>query len=414
MSDPKEYKQGGGTAPWLSIVGIGEDGLAGLGEASRAAIANADHVFGGKRHLHLAKDRIKGEALSWPSPFDPDFSAIVKLRGARVCVLASGEPFFFGVGASLVRVIDPTQMLVLPAPSSFSLAAAKLGWPLQEVELLSLHARPIELLRPLLQPGRRIMALTSKASSPAQICTYLHDLGFAASRITVLEALGGPDEKISTRTVAGFDLLNINALNIIALEVAASDEAPVIPCTSGLPDGWFEHDGQISKREIRALTLSALQPRAGQLLWDIGSGSGSVAIEWMLAHPSLRAIAIERDPARAKRIARNAGSFGVPSLQVVQGAAPRALKGLPPPDVIFVGGGGSSANLMEAAMEALPSGGRLVANGVTIEMETALAVLAEKQGGALTRIALSRRSGLGSLQTFRPALPITQWAWRKP
>ena len=412
----ESIKKAGEERPvWLSIVGIGEEGVKALGEAAREAIRQSAHVFGGKRHLALAKSLIKGQAQSWPSPFDTEFAQIVKHRGERVCVLASGDPFFYGVGASLARLVSPAEMQVFPAPSAFSLAAARLGWPLQEVILLSLHARPMELLRPHLQPKRKILALTNGADSPALVADYLVQLGFGRSKMTVLEALGGDEEKISTVQAASFDLPKVNPLNLLALEIVPSSvEARVLPCTPGLPDDWYEHDGQISKREIRALTLSALQPRAGELLWDIGAGSGSVGIEWMLAHPANRTIAIERDPARARRITRNADALGVPLLEVVQGEAPRILKSLPPPDAVFVGGGGSNAKLMSAAMAALSSGGRLVANGVTMEMEKALAELATEHGGHLIRLALSRCQPLGRMTSFRPALPITQWSWIKP
>lgn len=402
------------TSKWLTIVGIGEDGVAGLGDEAKRRIAGAEFVFGGKRHLALAASLIKGEARAWPMPFDPDMRDVLALTGRRVCVLASGDPFFHGVGVTLARKVAPQEMGVIPAPSAFSLAAARLGWALQDVETISLHGRPLDLIRPLLHWGNRILALTSDADAPAAIARLLTELGFGASRLTVLEALGGPNEQLRSARADAFELENINPLNVMALEIESSPEARILPLTVGLADHLFEHDGQITKREIRAVTLAALAPRRGELLWDVGAGSGSIGIEWMLAHPSMRAIAIEADPTRAARIGRNASHCGVPGLVVVEGSAPKALARLDTPDAIFVGGGGSDAGVLGAAIKALRPGGRLVANAVTLEMEALLLSRHASLGGDLTRIALSRVTPVGSMQAWRPAMPVTQWSWVKP
>jgi precorrin-6Y C5,15-methyltransferase (decarboxylating) len=285
---------------------------------------------------------------------------------------------------------------------------------LQDIETVSLHGRPIDLIRPLLHAKARILALTSDGKAPAEIAALLSTLGFGPSRLTVLEALGGPDERIRTADADAFDLENINPLNVLAIEVEQSPQARVIPLATGRTDDLFEHDGQITKREVRAVTLSALAPRQGELLWDIGAGSGSIAIEWLLTHPSLKAIAIEADPERAARIGRNASAFGVPYLQVAEGKAPETLAGLPAPSVVFIGGGGTDKGVLDAAIAALPSHGRLVANAVTLEMEALLIVSHARLGGELTRIAVSRAGALGSMQAWRPALPVTQWSWTKP
>ena len=398
---------------WLTIVGIGEDGLAGLGDAARAAIANADHVFGGARHIELAAPLIKGSAHPWQTPFSASIDAIMALRGEAVCVLASGDPFHHGVGATLVRQIDASQMRVYPHPSSFSLAAARLGWPLQDVLTLSLHGRPLDFVRPHLHAGARILALTSDEHGPAQLAKLLTEAGFGISIITVLEALGGPSETIRSHVAMSFALDDINPLNICAISVVALPGARVLPLTSGLDDALFEHDGQITKREIRALTLSALAPRRGETLWDIGAGSGSIAIEWMLADPSLRAIAIEADAERAARMARNAARFGVPDLAIITGTAPDALVGLEPPHAIFIGGGGSDPGVLDAAITALRPGGRLVANAVTLELEALLLAKQAKLGGSLTRLSVERADAIGSMTGWRPAMPITQWTWVK-
>lgn len=399
---------------WLSIVGIGEDGIAGLGEAARAAIANADYVFGGERHLELASSAITGEPRTWLSPFSASIDAVLALRGRKVCVLASGDPFHYGVGATLARRIDASEMRVFPHPSSFSLAAARLGWPLQDVLSLSLHGRPLDLIRPHLHTGTRILTLTSDERGPAALAQLLTDAGFGISIITVLEALGGPDERVRSHVAMNFALTEISPLNICAISVVALPGARVLPLTPGLDDALFEHDGQITKREVRALTLSALAPRRNEVLWDIGAGSGSIAIEWMLADPSLRAIAIEADAERAARLLRNATAFCVPDLQLVAGRAPEMLAGLEPlPHAIFIGGGGSDPGVIEAAIAALRPGGRLVANAVTLELEAILLAKHAELGGSLTRIAVSRADAVGSMTGWRPAMPITQWVWTK-
>ncbi|PZV35211.1 precorrin-6y C5,15-methyltransferase (decarboxylating) subunit CbiE [Mesorhizobium kowhaii] len=399
---------------WLSIVGIGEDGLAGLGDEAKQLIAKAEIIFGGKRHLALVASFAKGEARPWAIPFDAEMADVLALAGRNVCVLASGDPFFHGVGATLARKVKAQEMHVIPAPSAISLAAARLGWALQDVETVSLHGRPLDLIRPLLQPNARILALTSDAEAPAAIARLLTELDFGTSRLTVLEALGGRRETLRSAQADAFDLENINPLNVLAIDVEPGPDARVLPLTVGLADHLFDHDGQITKREIRAITLSALAPRRGELLWDIGAGSGSIGIEWMLSHPSLRAIAIEADPIRAARIGRNAAACGVPGLVVVEGSAPKALARLDTPDAIFIGGGGSDAGVLNAAIKALRAGGRLVANAVTLEMETLLLARHVSLGGDLTRINISRASPVGSMQAWRPAMPVTQWSWVKP
>ncbi|WP_206020804.1 precorrin-6y C5,15-methyltransferase (decarboxylating) subunit CbiE [Roseococcus sp. SYP-B2431] len=389
---------------WLSILGLGEEGVVGLPPLSRGLVAGAEIVFGGRRHLELAAPLIRGEARPWPSPFD--VSGVLAERGRRVVVLASGDPMWHGVGATLLRRMPPAEALVVPAPSAFSLAAARLGWPMEGVVTLSLHGRPIELLRPHLHPGARILALTSDALGPAAIAELLRD-GFADTRLTVLEALGGKHERI--REGIG---PNIAPLNLVALEVVASPGARILPRAPGLPDHFFEHDGQLTKREIRAVTLSALAPRRGALLWDIGAGAGSIGIEWMLADPSLRAIAIEARADRAARLRRNALALGVPGLSVVEDEAPAALAGLEPPDAVFLGGGAGDA--LDAALAALKPGGRCVANAVTLETEALLLARRATLGGEMLRLAVSRAEPVGGLTGWRAAMPVTQWIWDKP
>jgi precorrin-6Y C5,15-methyltransferase (decarboxylating) len=399
---------------WLSIVGIGEDGVDGLTPTARGLIGAAEIVFGGRRHLGLAASLIRGATRPWPSPFDGAADEVLRHRGRQICVLASGDPFHYGIGAVLAQQIDPREMIVLPAPSAFSLAAARLGWSLSHTTLLSAHGRSLDLLRPHLQPGARILALTSDGDAPIALARLLAETGFGASPLTVLEALGGPRERIRTITAADFNFDTVEALNIVAIEAKAAPEARVITRSAGLADTLFEHDGQITKREVRAVTLSSLAPRRGELLWDIGAGAGSVAIEWLLSDPTfMRAVAIEERTDRAARIRRNAAALGVPYLQIVEGSAPAALTELAVPDAVFVGGG-ADASVLDAASRALRPGGRLAVNAVTLETEALLLARHAALGGELTRITIARAQPIGEKIGWRSAMPITHWLWTKP
>jgi precorrin-6Y C5,15-methyltransferase (decarboxylating) len=402
-----------GQQRWLALIGLGEDGVDGLTPAAKALVANAKLVIGGQRHLALADGLPHGERRPWASPIAETIPAIVARRGEPVAVLASGDPYCFGVGALLARHIPPEETVCVPAPSSLSLACARLGWALDDTASISLCGRPIETLASLLQPGRRVLALSADAATPAAVARYLAGRGFGPSVLRVLEALGGPQERMRATRAADFGFNDVQALNLLAIEVVATADAKIIPLASGLPDQLFEHDGQLTKREIRAVTLSALAPRAGELLWDVGAGSGSVSIEWLLRHPSTRAVAIERDPARAARAARNAADLGVPRLDVVTGTAPDSLAGLPAPDAVFIGGGGT-AETIDAGWAALNSGGRLVANAVTLQTERILLAAQHRLGGALTRLSVERLDAVGGRLAFRPALTVTQWGATKP
>lgn len=399
-------------APWLSIIGIGEDGLAGLGTAALAYLAGAETVFGGARHLRLAAGGITGEARTWPSPFS--VAPVLALRGRRVAVLASGDPMWHGAGASLLREIPAHEARVFPHASAASLAAARLGWPLAEVMTLSLHGRDMALLRPHLHPGARLILLTSGAEAPAAIAALLVGMGFGGSRLTLLEALGGPEERLRTASAAGFALAAPHPLNTLAVEVVAAPDATWLPRAPGLPDALFAHDGQLTKREARALALSALRPFPGGLLWDVGAGAGSIGIEWMLAHPACHAIGIEAREDRAARAAANAAALGVPGLRLVVGEAPTAFTGLPAPDAIFLGGGANDPGVFEAALSALKPGGVFVAHAVTLETEALLLARHAALGGEMLRINLSRAEAVGSMTGWRAAMPVTQWVWRKP
>lgn len=389
--------------PWLTIIGLGEDGLAGLSDASRAALAAADVVFGAPRHLALAALAESGRA--WPVPFRID--PVLAERGRKTVVLASGDPFWFGAGGSLAEHLAPGEWICHPAPSTFSLAAARLGWRLEETLCLGLHAAPFARLVPLLSRGVRFICLLRDGVAAGDLARWLTERGFGPSRLTVLEALGGPVERVRTAVADGFDLPDVRHPVAVAIEAAGS---PGLPRTAGLPDESFAHDGQITKRPIRALTLSALAPRPGEVLWDLGAGSGSISIEWCLAAPGATAQAVEARPDRAGNVRANAAAFGVEHrVTVTEGRWADLIASLPPPDAVFVGGGADAAG-METIWGVVPRGARLVANAVTLESEALLASCHARHGGTLLRIELAHAEPLGRLRGWQPVRPVVQWS----
>ncbi|MFS2159940.1 precorrin-6y C5,15-methyltransferase (decarboxylating) subunit CbiE [Pseudomonas sp. Pseusp122] len=399
-------------SPWLTVVGIGEDGFKGLGRNARHALLRASQVFGGARQLALLPPCINAERRAWPSPFS--LEPVLAQRGDEVCVLASGDPMLFGVGASLSRVVANDEMLILPAPSSYSLAAARLGWPLQEVVTLSVVARPLAALNLHLHHGVRLLILSNDGSSPAAIAQLLRERGFGASPMTVLEHLGGTAERRVDGLARDWTDAEIAALNLVAVDCRADADTPRLSPASGLPDTAFKHDGQLTKRDVRAITLARLAPLPGELLWDVGAGCGSIGIEWMRAHPTCRALAIEADEGRQQLIELNRDTLGVPGLQLIRGSAPEALNGLETPDTIFIGGGVTRPGVLEQCWQQLRPGGRLVANAVTLQSETTLMAWREQHGGELTRIQVAHAKPLGEFDTWRQALPITLWEVIKP
>lgn len=398
--------------PWLTVVGIGEDGFKGLGKTARRALLTAGQVVGGQRQLDLLPACIRAERKAWPTPFS--LNPVLEQRGTPICVLASGDPMLFGVGASLARVVAIDEMLVLPAPSSYSLATARLGWPSQDVVTLSVVGRPLAALNAQVHNGVRLLVLSNDGSSPAAIAELLRARGFGPSRMTVLEHLGGDAE----RRVEGFahDWSDppIAALNLVAIECRADADAPRLSLLAGLPDEAFKHDGQLTKRDVRAITLARLAPAPGELLWDVGAGCGSIGIEWMRAHPSCRALAIESDEGRQRLIEHNRDALGVPGLHLIRGRAPQALDALEAPDAIFIGGGVTRPGVLDLCWQRLRPGGRLVANAVTLQSEATLVVWREQYGGELTRLHVAQAKPLGEFDTWRQALPITLLEAIKP
>lgn len=399
-------------APWLTVVGIGEDGYKGLGKNARHALLHADQVFGGPRQLALLPPCIRAELRAWPSPFS--LNPVLEQRGAEVCVLASGDPMLFGVGASLARVVAGEEMRVISAPSSCSLAAARMGWALQDAAIISVVARPLAALNAHIHHGVRILVLSNDGSSPAAIASLLRERGYGPSLMTVFEHLGGEAERRVDGMAGEWGNTEIAALNLVAIDCRADAATPRLTTLAGLPDSAFEHDGQLTKRDVRAMTLARLAPVPGELLWDVGAGCGSIGIEWMRAHPTCRTLAVEADEGRQQLIEFNRDALGVPGLQLVRGSAPQALQGLERPDAIFIGGGVTRPGVLEACWEQLRSGGRLVANAVTLQSEAALMTWRDLHGGELTRIQIAHAKPLGEFDTWRQALPITLLDLVKP
>lgn len=391
---------------WLTIIGLGEDGPDGLPPASLRALQRAEVVMGPPRHLALLPD-LQAERIAWPVPFADGLAILRGLRGRPVAVLASGDPFWFGAGAVLAREFDATEWRALPAPSTFSLAAARLGWALEATACLGLHAAPFGRLRRHLAPGARALVLLRDGAAVAALADWLTDLGFGPTTLWVMEALGGPRERVRQATAETLGLDAIAHPVCAALEVAG--DGPTLLAASGWPDALFDHDGQITKRPVRALALSALAPRAGAHLWDIGAGSGSIGIEWLACHPACTASAIEADPTRAARLRANADRLGADRLRLVQGRAPEALDGLAPPDAVFIGGG-LSDRLLDCLWTRIPPGTRLVAHAVTLESEALLAGWHGTHGGSLLRIALSEAAPLGRRRGWQARHPVVQWS----
>ncbi|WP_355662100.1 precorrin-6y C5,15-methyltransferase (decarboxylating) subunit CbiE [Halomonas salifodinae] len=397
-------------APWLTLLGWGEGGTEGLTAASRDALESAELVFGARRHLRLLPP-LAAEVREWPVPFADGIPQLLAERGRRVVMLVSGDPFWFGAGTSLARHLPAEEWRAIPAPSTFGLAACRLGWALEGCTCLGLHAKPLTRIRPYLQVGRRLLVLVRDGAAVAELAGWLTRFGFGASRLHLLEALGGDEERIRSLRADAAQPDDIAHPVAVGLEVAG--EGPALTLTPGLADEFFDHDGQITKQAVRALTLAALAPRAGERLWDIGTGSGSIAIEWLLAHPDNRALGVERDAGRAARARRNAHALGVDWLEVMEGEAlamleEGALAEAEPPEAVFIGGGLSQA-LLEALWRRLPAGVRIVANAVTLESEALLAHWHRQAGGELLRLELASAAPLGTRRGWKASYPIVQW-----
>ncbi|GAB1642092.1 precorrin-6y C5,15-methyltransferase (decarboxylating) subunit CbiE [Krasilnikovia sp. MM14-A1259] len=397
----------------LTVVGIGADGWDGLTGPARAALTAAEAVLGSDRQLAMLPATVAARRVPWPSPLLPALPGLLAdHRGRTLCVLASGDPMWHGIGATLVRHAGADAVRVLPHPSSASLAAARLGWPLADTDVLSLVTAPVEELHPLVHPGRRILVLGRDGTTAAQVAALLTARGYGDSPLTVLSQLGGPAEHALTGAAGTWSHLDTDPLTVIAVECRGAGRP--VPCVPGLPDEAYDTDGQLTKREVRAVTLAVLGPQPGELLWDVGAGSGSIGIEWMRTHRACRAVAVESSAERAARIRANAAALGTPALRVVHGRAPDALADLSAPDAVFIGGGLTRDGVLDTCLAALRAGGRLVANAVTVESEAVLAAWYARLGGELTRVAVSRGAPVGGFTGWRTMMPVTIWSVTKP
>ncbi len=397
------------SARWLSIVGLSEQGLDGLSPDARALVDGAAVLIGGERHLAMVPDDGR-ERLSWPNPLGKLVDEIVSRRGERICVLATGDPMNYGIGVTLAKHVPAEEMTVIPAPSAFSLACSRMGWDRNAVHTVTLHGRPLAGLNRYLYPGACIVALSNDGSTPADVAALLTGQGYGASRLTVFEGMGGGHENRLTGSAEAWPHGRAADFNTLAI-LCAGDAAP--HWAPGLPDDAFAHDGQLTKRAVRAATLAALSPLPGQHLWDVGAGCGSVAIEWLRTHPSCSATAIERHAGRIAMMRDNAANLGVPQLGVVDGDAPAAFEGLPQPDAVFVGGGTSSPEVMTACWQAVRAGGRMVANAVTLEGEQALMDWHARHGGDLSRLSVAHAQPIGRFNGWSPLRTVTQLSIRK-
>ncbi|MGK8522777.1 precorrin-6y C5,15-methyltransferase (decarboxylating) subunit CbiE [Nocardia asteroides] len=410
---PVSTASGPWTGPPITVVGIGADGWDGLGRAARDAVGDAEVLLGSARQLALVPPTVAARRITWPSPLLPALPGLLERElGARLCVLASGDPMFYGIGVTLARLLGPQALRVLPQPSSASLACARLGWPLAETPVVSLVGRPSATVLPELADRRRLLVLSADEHTPRELAQLLGRHGYGDSELTVLEQLGGSAERLRAGTAKQWEHPPGDPLNIVAITCSADQGLPRATRLPGLPDELFGGDGQLTKHEVRALTLAALAPAPGELLWDVGGGSGSIAIEWCRAHPGNRAVAFERLERRRRQIADNAAALGVPHIQVrgEVGAELAVESGIAAPDAIFLGGGLTQDGVLETCWAHLRQGGRLVANAVTAESESLLLSWSSAQGGVLRKFQIYRAEPLGSFTTWRPQLPVTQWS----
>ncbi|MBK1667835.1 cobalamin biosynthesis bifunctional protein CbiET [Rhodovibrio sodomensis] len=398
----------------IEVVGIGEDGWDGLAPAARRIVEAADLLVGGDRHLALVPDT-GAQRLAWPKPLTDAFDTLDRRSAAGpVVVLATGNPLWYGVANLLVRRFGAERVRVRPQSSAFDLACARLGWAQADVDTLTLHGRPPALIQPFVQPGARLLLLSEGRETPGQVAEVLTRRGFGPSKLAVLAHLGGAEERIVAGTAENWDPGEIADLNVVAVHCRPGAGAQVLSTAPGLPDDAFQHDGQLTKREVRAATLAALRPGPEQHLWDVGAGCGSVGIEWMRAARGATATAVEPRQKRLAMIADNALALGTPGLEIVAGRAPDDLAGLDAPDAVFVGGGVHAGDILPACWQALKPGGRLVANAVTLEGEAALLAWHAEHGGELTRLQVSRADPIGPYHGWRPLMAVTQLTAAKP
>lgn len=400
------------SGPWLDIVGIGEDGMDGLSREARGVVEAAEIIIGGDRHHDLSAN-VSAERVRWPSPFDAMIETIHSHRGRRLVVLVTGDPLWYSVGARITKAIPASDIRFHPQLSAFQWAACRMGWSLADCETLTIHGRADSQIVSHIAPNARLLVLTQNTESPGAVAGLLTDRGFGDSRMTALAALGGDREERFDGVACDWSHA-VPDFHTLAITCVAGESARWYPRTGGLPDEAFTHDGQMTKRDVRASTLAKLMPYPDAILWDIGAGSGSVSIEWMRAARGARAVAIEPKGERVTMIRKNAVELGTEKIEIVEARAPDGLTGLVQPDAVFIGGGLTTDGVFETAWDALRPAGRLVANTVTLESEERLIALHQRYGGDLVRLSVQHAEPVGPYRGWRPAMPVTQWSVSKP
>jgi len=395
--------------PWLTVVGLGEDGIDGLSDSARRIVESAEVLIGGRRHLEMIPDN-GGERQTWKVPFTDSIDEITKYHGSRVVVIATGDPLHYGVAVTLAKYFSIEEMIVLPNTGAMSLACARLGWPVSEVECVSLHGRPLETIKSVLAPDQKLIIFSHDRKTPNDVAAELCASGYGSSDIVVFQHMGGGKEARYQATAETWTSAEIADLNTIAIHCRGGARAKRFCGAPGLRDRAFKNDGQITKREVRSITLSSLAPSPGALLWDIGAGCGSISIEWMLAARGAHAFAIEKNIERIALISTNAIALGVPKLEPIHGIAPDILRSLASPQAIFIGGGLSQKGVVEQCWNRLSPGGRLVVNAVSLQSEALMVAWREKLGGDMARINISRAKDVTGHSLWRPLTPVTQWA----
>ena len=380
-------------------------GYASLSPEAQAVLQGTPTIMAPPRHL-ASLPQLSGDQIVWPVPFSEGIEKLLKLRGSRVVVIFSGDPFWFGAGSQIIRKLDRREWCAIPAQSCFSLAAAELGWPIEKTFQLGLHSASFSRLRPYLAVGQNLMVTVRDGESVNSLNEYLIETGFGDSELWVLESLGSASQNV-TKTLAK-EKIKRKFQHPLMVGIKVFGSGKVLSQASGLIDDWFANDGQITKQPIRALTLSALAPRTGQHLWDLGSGSGSIAIEWLLSGPSMKATSVEKNSIRAENINLNAAKLGVDWIEVIESDIMDALSKLDRPDAVFIGGG-FSAESFEKIWKIIPAGTRLVVNGVTIETDRLIIDCAENFGGQLLRFEYSQPKKIGGKSSWKASYPITQW-----
>ena len=395
---------------WLNIIGIGEDGLDGLRSSTKFILESAEILIGGERHHNLTSE-LNVERIYWPKPFNLMYEKIKSYRGKKVVILVTGDPLWFSVGVKIGSLFDSTELTYHPHISAFQNAAVRMNWPLEDVETTTVHGRPLERIIPFFQPNQKLLVLTSGSETPKQVAELLTSKGFGNSKLTVLSSMGGEDEQLFSGEAKNWNE-SVPSFNTLAIECVSSIKASFQTRLPGLPDHIFQSDGTMTKQEVRAITVAKLKPVGNALLWDVGCGCGTVAIEWMRAAPSSRAIGIDARLDRCELTSINALNLGVPDLRVIQGNVPSALRELDPPNAIFIGGG-FTKETFDLCWAELKSMGRLVVNAVTLESEALLLNLYKNYGGELTKISINRVESIGNSAVWKPFKPITQWSLEK-